>query len=90
MKNQEWKRENLFSVGHIREKKKKEEKSHVSINKCIKLEEQQKQCGPTRRFKSLCDQELHKRERNHRTFKGVLEALMIVKKIRQSKKKLQK
>lgn len=47
MKNQEWKRENLFLVGHIRreKKKKKEEKSHVSVNKCIKLKEQQKQCG---------------------------------------------
>lgn len=46
MKNQEWKRKNLFLVGHIREKKKKKgKKSRVSINKCIKLKEQQKQCG---------------------------------------------
>lgn len=79
MKNQEWKRENLFLVGHIRKKKKKE-KSYVSINKCIKLKEQQKQCGQTRRFKSLCDWEMCKRERNHKTFQGVLEALIILKK----------
>lgn len=44
-KNQKWKRENLFLVGHIRGKKKGGggRKSHVSINKCIKLKEQWKQ-----------------------------------------------
>lgn len=39
-KNQKWKRENLFLVGHIKGKKKRGRKSHVSINKCIKLKEQ--------------------------------------------------
>lgn len=58
MKNQDWKMENLFLVGHIRGKKKKR-KSYVSINKCIKLKEQQNQCSQKRRFISLSDLELH-------------------------------
>lgn len=57
MKNQDWKMENLFLVGHIRGKKKR--KSYVSINKCIKLKEQQNQCSQKRRFISLSDLELH-------------------------------
>lgn len=46
----------------------------------------------TQKFKSLCDWELHKRERNQKTFKGVLRSsrsLNDSEKIGQGKKKLQ-